>query len=226
MTTNMGTMDRRPWAMTRRLTRTSAFGILALLYGFGVFVSTRASILLLKGKESGPNGHPYPPWTIIHFASALLFAVLAMMQLVSVVRRRYPLLHRYSGRIAVVSGLIAAITGVCIPFAVVPPRPLLERLYIVVYFGGVASCLLLGLRAARRHDFAMHRIWMIRAVAAAGAVMTQRITFPIFVLTFGIHSERAFWSEFVGAFALGWAINLTLAECWLRWTPSAGPYVV
>ena len=53
--------------------------------------------------------------------------------------------------------------------------------------------------------------------------MTQRIVFPILLLSFGIHSDAEFWAEFVGAFALGWAINLALAEWWLRWKPSALP---
>ena len=81
----------------------------------------------------------------------------------------------------------------------------------------------MGFRTARRRDFTLHRIWMIRAVATTGAVMTQRIVFPILLLSFGIHSDAEFWAEFVAAFALGWIINLVLAEAWLRWK-SAAPY--
>jgi hypothetical protein len=118
------------------------------------------------------------------------------------------------------------VTGAFIPFAVNPPRPLLERVYIVLYFTGVASFLLLGLRAARRHDYALHRQWMIRAVASAGAVITQRIVFAILAMAFGIRNEAAFWIGFVTAFALGWAINLALAEVWLRWRPSRSAQAV
>jgi hypothetical protein len=157
-------------------------------------------------------------------ASALLCAVFAMLQLVSFIRHRQPLFHRYIGRFAVGSGLLAAMTGASIPFAVVPQHPLSERIYIVIYFTGVASCLLMGFRAARRRDFTLHRIWMIRAIATTGAVMTQRIVFPILLLSFGIHSDDEFWAEFLAAFALGWIINLALAEAsWLRWK-SAPPY--
>ena len=179
--------------------------------------------LLPQGKETDPGGHAYPAWTAIHFSSALLFVVLAMSQLVSVVRRRHPLFHRYTGRIAVASGLISAVSGAIIPFAVVPPHPLLERLYIVIYFSGTALCLLMGFRSAKRAKFAHHRTWMLRAIATVGAVMTQRIVFPILILSFGIHSDAEFWMEFVGAFALGWAINLALAEGWLRSRFAASP---
>ena len=146
--------------------------------------------------------------------------MLALLQLVSALRRRYPTLHRYSGRAAVLCGLTAAISGALVPFALIPPRPFVERLYIVLFFTGVALFLLLGFRAARRHDYASHRAWMIRAVASAGGVVTQRIVFPILIITFGFRSASAFWMEFVAAFALGWGINLALAEVWLRWKPS------
>jgi hypothetical protein len=203
----------------------AAMGVLGVLYAFGVFLASRALYLLPQGKEHGPGGHPYPLWTSVHFASALLFAALAMLQLLAPVRRRYPLLHRYCGRIAVACGLIAAITGACIPFGVVPPRPMLERAYIVIYFLGVAACLLQGYYAARRRDFTLHRIWMIRTVASAGAVMTQRIFFPILAITFGVPNFGVFWREFVAAFALGWVINLALAEGWLRWEAQRNPSV-
>lgn len=191
---------------------------LALLYALGVVLSTRALHLLSQNEEFGPGGQPYPPWTAIHFAAAFLFAVLAVLQLVSALRRRYPALHRYCGRAAVLFGLITAISGALIPFAVIPSRPLLERLYIVLFFTGVALFLLLGYRAARRQDYANHRAWMIRAVASAGAVVTQRMVFPILILTFGFRSDTVFWIEFVAAFALGWGINLALAEVWLAVT--------
>ena len=158
-----------------------------------------------------------PPFTSSRHCSSQCWALL---QLVSALRRRNPTLHRYSGRAAVLCGLTAAISGALVPFALIPPRPFVERLYIVLFFTGVALFLLLGFRAARRHDYASHRAWMIRAVASAGGVVTQRIVFPILIITFGFRSASAFWMEFVAAFALGWGINLALAEVWLRWKPS------
>jgi hypothetical protein len=67
---------------------------------------------------------------------------------------------------------------------------------------------------------------MIRAVASALAVVTQRIAFPILAIAFGIHREAAFWRGFVAAFALGWAINPALVEVGLRWTPSRSKEVL
>jgi hypothetical protein len=213
-----GRMTRKGLPRTWKVFRALVVGGLGLLYALGLIISARAILLFALGKETGPGGHSYPAWTILHFASAFLFAALAVLQVLPILRRRYPMLHRCSGRIAVFCGLIAAVTGAFIPFAVIPPRPLLERLYIVIYFTGVASFLLLGYRSARRHEYPLHRRWMIRAVASAGAVVTQRIVFPILAIAFGIRHEAAFWAGFVAAFALGWAINLALAEVWLWWS--------
>jgi Predicted membrane protein (DUF2306) len=137
-------MNRQTFPFAWKVFRALVIGGLGLLYAIGLIISARALLLLPLGKEVGPGGHSYPTWAVVHFASAFLFAALAMMQLIPVLRRRYPLLHRYSGRVAIVCALIAAVSGSFIPFAVTPPRPLLERLYIVTYFTGVASFLLLG----------------------------------------------------------------------------------
>jgi hypothetical protein len=199
----------------------AAIGLLVLLYAYGARIAIKAIALLPQGKETDPSGRAYPAWTIIHFVSSLLFTVLAVMQLMPAIRRRHPEFHRYAGRVALAFGLIAAVTGASIPFAAVPPHPMVERVYILIYFAGAAACLLMGFRAARRRTFALHRVWMIRAIATIGAVMTQRIVFPILLISFGVESDAGFWVEFVVAFALGWAINLALAESWVRWTSSA-----
>ena len=57
---------------------------------------------------------------------------------------------------------------------------------------------------------------MIRVIASACAVVTQRMVFPILIITFGFRSDSTFWIDFVAAFALGGGINLVLAEVWLH----------
>jgi uncharacterized membrane protein YozB (DUF420 family) len=208
----------------KRIFKITAISAMVVLYVYGARISAKALELLPQSNETGPSGTAYQPWTVLHFASALVFAVLAMWQLFSALRGRYPLLHRYMGRIAVVTGLVVALSGASIPFAASPPRPLAERCYIVVYFVGAIFCLLAGLRAARHRNFRVHRVWMIRAVATFGAVVTQRVVFPLLLLTFGFHNDGQFWMEFVAAFALGWVINVAVAESYLRWaTPTIQP---
>lgn len=72
----------------------------------------------------------------------------------------------------------------------------------------VASAILyLGVTAVRRHDFAEHQAWMIRAYALAAGAGTQ-------VFTLGISESLFGAGELTSGLALGagWAINLTVAE--------------
>jgi hypothetical protein len=86
---------------------------------------------LAAGTETGPLGDTYPGWTLIHFVSALTFAVLAVFQLVPIVRHCYPSAHGIARRIAVCAGLATALSGATIPIALAI-RPLLWRSYIVL----------------------------------------------------------------------------------------------
>jgi uncharacterized membrane protein YozB (DUF420 family) len=191
---------------------------LLLIYGVGVAISVRAMLRLPAGKETGPLGDVYPLWTVAHFSSALVFAVLAMLQIVPVVRRRYPKVHRISGRIAVVAGLVAAVAGTMIPLGV-PDRPFFWRVFMVGYCILTAVLLVRGFAAARRRDYSDHRAWMIRAIAAEGAIITERAFFPIFPLVFGIHGELVFWIYFSCSMGLALAVNLLLAERWIQPRP-------
>ena len=100
-------MHPKTRAAAVKMAQIAAISALVLLYAYGARISFKAIELLHQGKETGPSEQPYPAWTVIHFASALLFAVFAMLQLVSFIRYRQPLFHRYIGRLAVGSGLLA-----------------------------------------------------------------------------------------------------------------------
>ena len=198
-----------------RIAQFAAIGALILLYAYGDRIAIRAIGALSNGTETGPLGDRYPWWTLTHFVSALSFAILAMFQLVPVIRRRYLAVHRVVGRIAVSAGLLTAVSGTAIP-VLLPLRPLLWRGYIVLHLAATAFFLTKGFLAARRHNILTHRAWMVRAIASAGAVMTQRVLFPLFPRLLGIHSDQQFWEEFVAASLCAWLINLLMAELWLR----------
>jgi hypothetical protein len=84
------------------------------------------------------------------------------------------------------------------------------------------SCLfvvLLGLavRAARRRDFVAHRRWMLRVTALAMGPLTQRVLFPFFAGA-GIESLPRFWDLFMTAAWFSAALNVLVAEWWIRRT--------
>jgi uncharacterized membrane protein len=158
---------------------------------------------------------PYPAWTAVHFASGIVFAMLAPLQLWPVVRRRSLRLHRIVGRTAVATGAVLAVSGVAIAY-LAPERPMAERIFMTTFFAIYAGVLALGFRAALARDLAAHRAWMIRMTAVALTPVTQRVVFVAFAATLGVHGLDGFWQLFTSAAWIAFGLNVAGAEAWLR----------
>lgn len=210
------------WPRSAKLT----VGALLCLYALGIGLAVHAMMGLPKRTETGPLGDVYPVWTGVHFTSTLVFALLALVQIIPAIRRRHAWVHRASGRVAVLAGFIGAVSGAAIPLGV-PDRPSFWRVLIVGYCALTCWFIVAGFAAAVRRDFRAHRAWMVRAIAAEIAVMTERVLFPLFPAIFGIHDEFIFWIYFSCSMTLGLAINLWLAQWWLKRRPlaTAAPHV-
>ena len=158
---------------------------------------------------------PYPAWVASHFVTASAFAVIAPLQLWPRLRARRPALHRALGRIAVVVGAGMAVSGIAMAYAS-PDRPVSERIFMTALFAAYAVLLGLGFRAAVARDFAAHRAWMARMIATGFAAATQRVVFPPLAAAIGIDGRETFWQVFISAAWIAWALNMTVAEAWLR----------
>jgi hypothetical protein len=77
-----------------------------------------------------------------------------------------------------------------------------------------------GVAAARRHDFAAHRRWMIRAWAVGIGVSSVRLVMAPLDLLLTPRGYAA-GTIFVFAVIAGWALTLAAAELWIRWTSAA-----
>jgi hypothetical protein len=189
------------------------FALLGLcLLGVGVCIHALAR---LAGWV--PPGHlaPYPGWTAAHFVSAAAFTVTAPLQLWPALRAARPRLHRILGRAAVGLGSVMAVSGVAMVH-LSPDRPITERIFMTTFFLAYAAMLVLGFRAAVARDIPAHRAWMVRMTATALTPLTQRLVFPVFAATLGVHGLDGFWQLFVSAAWIGWALNMTVAETVLR----------
>lgn len=158
---------------------------------------------------------PYPDWVAVHFLSATVFALIAPLQVWRRLRERRPSLHRALGQTAVASGALMAASGLAMVFDS-PGRPVSEAIFMVAIFAVYAACLALGVRAARARDFAGHRAWMARMIAAGLGAVTQRLVFPPLAALVGIDGRETFWHVFVSAAWIAWALNMAVAEAWLR----------
>lgn len=150
---------------------------IAALYGWGLISGD-----LNRWNAVLPEGHGYVPGDLggdialgAHVLAATAVALCGAIQLVPVVRRRAPGLHRWSGRIFLGLGMGAALSGALIALTrgpVAGPYMAVGNLVdasLVLMFAGLAW------RAARRRDFALHRRWALRAFIVILGVWFYRL---------------------------------------------------
>jgi len=158
--------------------------------------------------------HPSVPVAlVVHIVSAIVYSLLGAFQFSAGLRRRRPRWHRAAGRVLVPMGL--AVAGSALWMTLSYPRevhtgPLL--FWSRIGFGtGMILCLVLGLRAILRKDVPTHRAWMIRAYALGLGAGTQVVTIGFGQALFGTSTVVT-----DAVTAVGWAINLALAELVIR----------
>lgn len=152
---------------------------------------------------------------LIHIFAASLALLLGPWQFIGVVRKRWPALHRWIGRVYLGVGVLLGGTA---------------GLYMAVYsFGGPVSVSGFGLAAllwlytglrgysvARSGDFGAHRAWMIRSFALAFAAVTLRAQLGT---CFGVGlSFESFYPVLAWSC---WVPNLLVAELLIRSDRSA-----
>ncbi|GGL15782.1 membrane protein [Sphaerisporangium melleum] len=151
---------------------------------------------------------------VLHIVSVTIYSILGALQFAPRFRRRRPGWHRAAGRLLIPCGLLAAVTGMWMALFYPPTVNDSGVLVVmrVVVGTAMAGCILLGLAAVRRRDFARHQAWMVRGYALGMGAGTQLLThLPWFVL-YGTPDSfpRA---VLMGA---GWLINIVVAEWVLR----------
>lgn len=163
------------------------------------------------------------PVLVAHVVFASLAMVTAVIQIWPWVRRRYPTVHRFAGRVYVVGAVLpAGATGLIIG-AATPFGPILAVSNVIaalLWLGFTAA----GFCAARKRDFAAHRRWMTRSVVLTFSIISNRVwavvlsvaLSPLRDTLFG-GDERLFTWVLTGLTGwLGWTIPLAAAEYWLR----------
>jgi uncharacterized membrane protein len=150
---------------------------------------------------------------VVHVVGGTLYAVLGAFQFPTALRRQRRNWHRRAGRILVPLGLGAALSGLWLTLFY--PRlhhhgTLLAAIRVTFGSAMVAS-LVIAFVAIRRRDILRHRKWMIRAYALGLGVATQ-----IFTLGFGEPLFGTGETSTALLIALGWVINLAVAEWAIR----------
>ncbi|MEM7359915.1 MAG: DUF2306 domain-containing protein [Pseudomonadota bacterium] len=156
----------------------------------------------------------HPVLSIIHMVTGILFLVMAPLQFWPKFRAKNRTFHRWSGRVLVIAGLIAGVTGI-MSGVMLPGFGGFSTLLGSWFFGVLfIICFLRSFWLAFNRQINLHREWIIRAFAIGLGVGTQRvliiIVMPMDVATFEVMFAPLFW--------MGTAINMLIAECWINIT--------
>jgi len=148
------------------------------------------------------------PWIIVHAASAATALLLGPVQFLPAVRRRWPRVHRWTGR-TYVAGCLAGGASALVLAAGVSSGAIAGA-----GFGALGVVWMhvtgQGWRTARARQWPEHRRWMIRSFAMTFSAVTLRIYMPL-AGVLGFDLVRAYpaiaW--------LCWVPNAILAELYL-----------
>ncbi len=174
-------------------------------------------VMLAVGAEITPENARFfatPLPVVLHIIAASAYIVLGAFQFMPGFRRRMPGWHRRVGRLLVVSGLVAALSGLWMTqFYELPAQDGVVVYGFRLLFGSLmAVSIVLGLTAIRRRDFARHRAWMMRGYALGLGAGTQAFILLIGEIVLGPPDVNT-RGMLMGA---AWIINLALAEWIIR----------
>ncbi|MCU1302146.1 MAG: putative rane protein [Candidatus Sulfotelmatobacter sp.] len=201
-------------------------GVIVLAVSGFAAATRRALVLFWPGVFAGK----YPPaaaldagfarhmsLTLVHIIPGALFLVLALLQFVPNIRNKHLRIHRWLGKVLVVSGLVIGISALVMSFTMNiggPNETAATTLFGILFL----FCLIKGYRHIRRKEVAKHREWMIRAYGIGLGVATTR---PIVGMFFAFRKLTP--HEFFGiAFWLGFTITFLSAEAWIDYTREHG----
>jgi uncharacterized membrane protein len=186
---------------------------LLLLAFIPVVAGTLRMTMLVGGAEVTPDNVRFfaaPIPVVTHIISVTLYAVLGAFQFSTGMRRRWPGWHRAAGRVLVVAGLAAALSGLWMAlfYAIVPADSTLLHTFRLFFGSAMAVSIILGFVAIRQRKVGAHQAWMRRAYAIGMGAGTQAIIQIPYVMIVGQPDS------FPHALLMGgaWILNLAVAE--------------
>lgn len=198
--------SRRQWLVPAGLL------LLALIPALGgaARVSELAADPVLTADNARFVTQPIP--VLVHIVCVTVYSMLGAFQFVPSLRRRS--WHRLAGRVLFPAGLGVALTGLWMTAFYDLPTKDTVVVNGVRYVVGVMMVvsLVLGVRAALRHDFVTHRAWMIRAYALAMGAGTQALLLGPYIVVAGMPGPVINTVLMTAA----WVINAAVAEWVIR----------
>jgi len=196
---------------------TKAKTIMSYLVGFLSIAGVAFTIAFLIRGGANPGFEQYPAITNLHVVPGLLYLALAPLQFSKTIRARYPVYHRWSGRLLVAVGLAlglaALFLGIVIPFS-----GLTEQIVTGAFGIFFLISIVKGFQCARARQFARHREWMIRAFAIGLSIVTMRLIFIPILIAIGNPTDADAVLYSIVSFTIAFVLHSTVAELWIRVT--------
>jgi hypothetical protein len=151
---------------------------------------------------------------VLHIVGGGVLAVLGAFQFAGGFRRRHPGWHRLAGRLVVVGGLLAGLSGLWMTLLYAPQPGTGALLYAfrLLFGSAMVGCIVLGFTAIRRGDVGRHRAWITRGYAIGLGAGTQMLVLMTGELIAGPPDELG--NGLLNGAA--WVINLAVAEWAIR----------
>ena len=160
--------------------------------------------------------------TVLHLGPGFFVMVLGPLQFMRSVRKKHIKLHRISGRIFVLCGVIGAFSGIAIgvfdPFMGIGDQGFNESMATAFFSGFILFSLVMAIVRIKQRNFGQHREWMIRAFALMLAIATERLMLTALMSTTDIGVPVLFGTTFW----MAGVMNLGAAELWISLTRTPG----
>jgi len=122
---------------------------------------------------------------VLHVLFAVVVMVAGTLQMLPAIRRRYPKLHRWSGRFFVIGVLTAALGGLVLTWkGEGGPGDLAQHIGITFNAILIFVFAAFAWTTARSRQFDRHRKWALRLYIAANGVWFFRLMLPLWILLY------------------------------------------
>lgn len=164
--------------------------------------------LVMPGMAHFVDEAPWRLWG--HILGGPLALMLAPVQVSQRIRMRWPVLHRWSGRLYGGAVLVAGLAGMTLaPTSIASD---FARAGFVVLGAVWIACTSMGIACAMRGQLGLHRWWMQRSLALAFSAVTLRFMMAPLMASGWTVSETydiTAWGS--------WLFNLAMLQAWILW---------
>lgn len=190
---------------------------MAILVGFLSISGVGAAVFYFFHTPNNPGFIEFSLITESHVVLGGLFLALAPFQFIKRIRARWPMFHRWSGRLLISIGVIIALTALFMA-VVIPFSGWMESVINSFFALLFLVSLVKGLLYIRTKQINLHREWMIRAFAIGLGPATMRLIFVPSLIVIGQPTHQQVMMLSIISFTVAFSVHAGLAELWIRKT--------